>query len=73
MLPTETIDEFNDLLNLGETEAIDNSTSEVRYEYEFMGGQILQVRIGDITEEDVDVIVCPYYIIYQHHSYSSFR
>jgi len=35
----------------------DKSTSELRYEYEFHGGQLLQVRIGDITEETVDAIV----------------
>jgi len=35
----------------------DKSTSELRYEYEFHGGQLLQVRIGDITEENVDAIV----------------
>lgn len=35
----------------------DKSTSELRYEYEYHGGQLLQVRIGDITEECVDTIV----------------
>lgn len=35
----------------------DKSTSTLRYEYEYHGGQLLQVRIGDITEENVDVIV----------------
>lgn len=35
----------------------DKSTSELRYEYEYHGGQLLQVRIGDITEENVDSIV----------------
>jgi len=33
------------------------STSEVKYEYEFSHGQILQVRLGDITEETADIIV----------------
>ena len=36
---------------------IDKSTSEVRYEYEFIHGQTLQVRLGDITDENVDVMV----------------
>jgi len=35
----------------------DKSTSELRYEYEYHGGQLLQVRIGDITEESSDTIV----------------
>jgi len=35
----------------------DTSRSELWYEYEYLGGQILQVRIGDITDESVDVIV----------------
>jgi len=35
----------------------DKSTSELWYEYEFNGGQLLQVRKGDITEECVDIIV----------------
>lgn len=35
----------------------DQSSSEMCYEYEFNGGQLLQVRKGDITEECVDIIV----------------
>jgi len=35
----------------------DKSTSEVKYEYEFAHGQVLQVRLGDITEETADIIV----------------
>jgi len=35
----------------------DKSTSELRYEYEYHGGQLLQVRIGDISEECVDAMV----------------
>lgn len=35
----------------------DKSTSEKKFEYEFAHGQVLQVRLGDITEESVDVIV----------------
>jgi len=35
----------------------DKSTSEVKYEYEFAHGQVLQVRLGDITEEYTDIIV----------------
>lgn len=40
----------------------DKSTSEVKYEYEFMHGQVLQVRLGDITEEYADIIVCVTFI-----------
>lgn len=36
---------------------VDKSTSEVKYEYEFAHGQVLQVRLGDITEECADIIV----------------
>lgn len=36
----------------------DKSTSEIKYEYEFAHGQVLQVRLGDITEETCDIIVC---------------
>lgn len=36
---------------------VDKSTSEVKYEYEFIHGQVLQVRLGDITEECADIIV----------------
>ena len=36
----------------------DKSTSEIKYEYEFIHGQVLQVRLGDITEETADIIVC---------------
>lgn len=36
---------------------VDKSTSEVKYEYEFAHGQVLQVRLGDITEEFADIIV----------------
>jgi len=52
-------DTLNTLLDSTLTlfEEKDKSTSELRYEYEFHGGQLLQVRIGDITEETVDVIV----------------
>lgn len=35
----------------------DKSTSTVKYEYEFSHGQTLQVRLGDITEEYVDIVV----------------
>jgi len=55
----EEEDSLNTLLEgtLTLFEEKDKSTSELRYEYEFHGGQILQVRIGDITEETVDAIV----------------
>jgi len=54
-------DKLNNLLDgtlkfFKETEP-DQSSSEMHYEYEFNGGQILQVRKGDITEECVDIIV----------------
>jgi len=39
------------------SQEVDKSSSEVKYEYEFAHGQLLQVRSGDITEECVDVIV----------------
>jgi len=56
---TEEEDSLNTLLEgtLTLFEEKDKSTSELRYEYEFHGGQLLQVRIGDITEENVDAIV----------------
>lgn len=52
VLPTQ----FNDL-KLSQDEA-DKTTSEVKYEYEFSHGQLLQVRLGDISRESVDIIVC---------------
>jgi len=57
---TEEEDSLNTLLEGTLTlfeEKEDKSTSELRYEYEFHGGQLLQVRIGDITEEYVDAVV----------------
>jgi len=55
----EEEDSLNTLLEgtLTLFEEKDKSTSELRYEYEYHGGQLLQVRIGDITEESVDTIV----------------
>eukprot|EP01111_Echinosteliopsis_oligospora_P008948 TRINITY_DN2528_c0_g1_i2.p1 TRINITY_DN2528_c0_g1~~TRINITY_DN2528_c0_g1_i2.p1 ORF type:complete len:507 (-),score=151.62 TRINITY_DN2528_c0_g1_i2:39-1559(-) len=44
-------------LKLDGNAMIDDSTSEVKFEFEFRGGQILQIRHGDITSEHVDVIV----------------
>ncbi len=51
VLPTQ----FNDL-KLSQDEA-DKTASEVKYEYEFSHGQLLQVRLGDISRESVDIIV----------------
>lgn len=45
------------LTDLKLSHEIDKSTSDVKYEYEFAHGQVLQVRCGDITEETVDIIV----------------
>lgn len=46
------------LTDLHLSQEVDKSTSEVKYEYEFSHGQVLQVRLGDITEETADIIVC---------------
>jgi len=45
------------LTELKLSQELDKSTSEVKYEYEFAHGQILQVRLGDITQEYADIIV----------------
>jgi putative ATPase len=45
------------LTDLKLSQEVDKSTSEVKYEYEFSHGQVLQVRLGDITEETADIIV----------------
>ena len=45
------------LTDLKLSHELDKSTSEVKYEYEFAHGQVLQVRLGDITEEFADIIV----------------
>lgn len=45
------------LTDLKLSQEVDKSTSEVKFEYEFSHGQILQVRLGDITEECADIIV----------------
>jgi len=45
------------LTDLKLSQEIDKSTSEVKYEYEFAHGQVLQVRLGDITTECADIIV----------------
>lgn len=45
------------LTDLKLSHEMDKSTSEVKYEYEFSHGQVLQVRLGDITEESADIIV----------------
>jgi len=45
------------LTDLKLSQELDKSTSEKKFEYEFSHGQVLQVRLGDITEECVDIIV----------------
>jgi len=45
------------LTDLKLSQDVDKSTSEVKYEYEFAHGQVLQVRLGDITKECADIIV----------------
>jgi len=47
----------NQLTDLKLSQEIDKSSSEIKYEYEFVHGQVLQVRSGDIANEFVDVIV----------------
>jgi len=59
MMEGEDEDSLNTLLEgtLNLFEEHDKSTSKLRYEYEFNGGQVLQVRVGDIREETVEAIV----------------
>lgn len=45
------------LSDLKLSQEVDKSTSDIKYEYEFAHGQVLQVRLGDITEECADIIV----------------
>jgi len=45
------------LTDLKLSQEVDKSSSEVKYEYEFAHGQVLQVRLGDITTECADIIV----------------
>jgi putative ATPase len=45
------------LTDLKLSQELDKSGSEVKYEYEFAHGHVLQVRLGDITEEYADIIV----------------
>jgi len=54
-----TEDDFlhNQLTDLKLSQELDKSNSEIKYEYEFAHGHLLQVRLGDITEESVDIIV----------------
>lgn len=45
------------LTDLKLSQDLDKSSSVTKYEYEFLHGQTLQVRMGDITEEYADIIV----------------